>query len=94
MRAEIDMTEALQTMTFTVRFPPAMGFRLRLSAWLVRLAGKISPVGIETVEPWSADDALSWQRVIEATAEGGTIVLVRYPEGYRLRYHGETVWAE
>lgn len=94
MRAEIDMTEAMQKMTFTVSFPPATGLRLRIAAWLIGLAGKVAPVGIETVEPWSEDDALSWQRCIEATDAGGTIVLVRHPEGYRLRYHGETVWSE
>lgn len=94
MRAEIDMTEAMQEIKFTVRLPPATGLRLRIAAWLIGLAGKIAPVGIETVDPWSEADASSWERVNEATENDGRIVLVRHPEGYRLRYHGETVWAE
>jgi len=94
MRAEIDMTEAMQKMTFTVRFPPATGFRLWVAGRLIRLARMFSPVGIETVDPWSEVDASSWERVNEATHADGRIVLVRHPEGYRLRYHGETVWSE
>ena len=39
-------------------------------------------------------DASTWKRYSEETPEGGEIVLVRYPEGYRLRYHGETVWKQ
>lgn len=94
MRAEIDMTEAMQKMTFIVRFPPATGIRLWIAGRLIRLARMFSPVGIETVDPWSELDVSSWERVSEVTEDDGRIVLVRHPEGYRLRYHGETVWSE
>ncbi|MCZ4500969.1 MAG: hypothetical protein JWQ74_3524 [Marmoricola sp.] len=42
----------------------------------------------------STYEAETWLRFSEETPEGGQIVLVRYPEGYRLRYHGETVWTQ
>lgn len=38
--------------------------------------------------------ALPWTRYSETKDDGGKVVLVRYPEGYRLRVDGETVWRE
>ncbi|KQS84136.1 hypothetical protein [Rhizobium sp. Leaf386] len=36
----------------------------------------------------------TYTRYSEETPDGGKIVLVRYPEGYRLRLNGEVVWRE
>jgi hypothetical protein len=43
---------------------------------------------------YNAEVASTWMRFSEKTDDDGEIVLVRYPEGYRLRYHGEVVWTQ
>lgn len=40
------------------------------------------------------DDPSTWTRYSETKDDGGKVVLVRYPEGYRLRFDGVTVWRE
>lgn len=44
--------------------------------------------------PFDPDQPATYARHSEETPEGGKIVLVRYPEGYRLRFNGEVVWRE
>lgn len=48
----------------------------------------------ETAEATVEDPELSRTCYRGKTVEDGEIVLVHWPEGYRLRYHGETVWRE
>lgn len=43
---------------------------------------------------FDSDDPSTWQRYSETKDDGGKVVLVRYPEGYRLRFNGVTVWRE
>lgn len=78
-----------------VETPP--GFRFRL--WLMRLAidaaGLVAPSSVKVDAKFKAASAGdSMVRYEGDTAEGGKIVLSRYPEGFILRHHGEVVWRE
>lgn len=44
--------------------------------------------------PFDPDQPATYARYSGETPQGGKIVLVRYPEGYRLRLNGEVVWRE
>lgn len=50
----------------------------------------------DTIESnaFDPDQPATYERYSEVTPDGGKIVLVRYPEGYRLRFNGEVVWRE
>lgn len=96
MRNEItiDGRELLASVRIGVRMPRALGLRVWAATKLIELAALVSGfnVAAEVPNKFDPDDAATWMRYSETTPEGGKVVLVRYPEGFRLRYDGETVW--
>lgn len=89
-----ELAADLKTVTVTLRLPRLFGVRMRICAWLVGLAGKIAPITMDVVMPYDESDPATYERANEESTQGGRVVLVRYPEGYRLRCDGLTVWAE
>ena len=54
--------------------------------------GAVEKTVIEFAAPTEPDEGMV--RFEGDTAEGGKIVLCKYPEGFILRHHGEVVWRE
>ncbi len=93
----IDGRDLLSSIRINVKMPRMLGVRMTIATWLFNLAGFVSGTNVVidvNGEEYDADDESTWVRHSERTSTGGDIVLVRYPEGYRLRHHGETVWRE
>lgn len=93
----IDGRDLMQSIKVGVRMPRAFGFRMWVATQLFRMAGVASGMSVSVEvdsDDYDPDDASTWVRHSEPTPQGGEIVLVRYPEGYRLRHHGETVWRD
>ncbi|KAB2781253.1 hypothetical protein [Brucella anthropi] len=93
----IDGRDLLSSIRIGVKMPRMFGVRMTIATWLFNLAGFVGGLNVVVdadSEEYDADDESTWVRHSEPTSRGGDIVLVRYPEGYRLRHHGETVWSE
>lgn len=84
----------LGTLKISLHFPTGFHLRMKAVRALLSLVKAVCPIdtAARIHAPFNADDSATWERFEEDTDEGGKIVLVRYPEGYRLRFHGETVW--
>lgn len=85
-KMELDGSKLIEHVTLSVRMPRFLGLRFRVGALLYRLGAWVSGTTLTFRDNTVVVDT--------ENSDGGRIVLVQYPEGFRLRNNGEVVWRE